>query len=318
MRRSWITVALAATLLAGASPVLADTRVERELALGSGGRFILDSDTGSVEVAGRSASGVRVVITSSRDDFESRFDLSFDERPGEAEVKVERKDRGIGGWFRSDGDVRFTIEVPADAEVEIDTAGGAIEARDIGAAARLDTSGGSISAVRIRGTLEADTSGGSITIEEVDHDVSADTSGGSIRIASVRGAVHADTSGGGITIHGATGDVVADTSGGSIEVEEAGGQVRADSSGGPIRVSFAPGNARGGSISTSGGGITVEIDPGIGLEIDAASSGGTVDFDMPLLVQGRVGRESVRGTLGSGGEALRLRTSGGGIRILSR
>jgi hypothetical protein len=316
--RKWVVVAAtAALILTLGMPALADTRIERDLNLQSGGKFILDTDAGSVEIVGGAGSGARVVITSDRDDFESMFDIKFEERPGEVEVKVDKKGT-FTKWFKSSGKTKFVIEVPESTEIDIDTSGGSITAENINAQTRLDTSGGAIRASRIGGELLADTSGGGITIEDVDGDVNADTSGGGISVTSVRGNVRADTSGGGITVSDVTGNIDADTSGGSIKIEEAGGQVRADSSGGPIRVSFSPGNASGGTVSTSGGGITVEIDRGANLDIDAHSSGGSVTFDVPVTVQGQVSKTSVKGTLGSGGAMLKLRTSGGGIKIKAR
>jgi len=313
--RNWVLATAAAVLIATApATVLADTHIERELALESGGKFVLDTDTGGVEITGSSSSGARVEINASRDDFESRFDVSFEEHAGEVVVKVKRKGQ-LTGWFSNSGKVQFTIEVPERTTVDIDTAGGAIRAENLTGPARLDTSGGSIHAAGIRGDVLADTSGGSITVEDVEGNVNADTSGGSISIANVRGNVLADTSGGGITVESVTGDVEADTSGGSIKILEAGGRVVADTSGGPIHVSLTPGNSAGGSLSTSGGGITVELDPGVGLDIDASSSGGSVTFDLPLTVQGSISKQSVRGSLGSGGETLKLRSSGGGIKI---
>lgn len=316
--RKWVAMAAtAAAILMLGMPALAQTRIERNLNLQSGGRFILDTDTGSVEIVGGSGSGARVVLTSERDDFESLYDVKFEERSGEVEVKVEKKGT-VTKWFKSGAKAKFVIEVPEATEIDIDTSGGSITAENINAQARLDTSGGAIRASRIGGELLADTSGGSITIEDVDGDVNADTSGGGIHVTSVRGNVRADTSGGSITVIDVTGDIDADTSGGGIKIEEAGGYVRADSSGGPIRVSFARGNASGGTISTSGGGITVEVDEGANLDIDAHSSGGSVTFDMPVTVQGKVSKTTVKGTVGSGGEMLKLRTSGGGIKIKSR
>lgn len=316
--RKWAVVAATlALILTLGMPALADTRIERDLKLQSGGKFILDTDAGSVEIVGVAGSGARVVITSDRDDFESMFDVKFEERPGEVEVKVEKKGT-FTRWFKSSGKIRFVIEVPESTEVDIDTSGGSITAENLDAQARLDTSGGAIRATRIGGELLADTSGGGITIEDVDGDVNADTSGGGISIKGVRGEVRADTSGGGITISDVTGKIDADTSGGSIKIDQAGGYVRADSSGGPIRVSFSPGNSAGGTISTSGGGITVEIDSGANLDIDAHSSGGSVTFDVPVTVQGQISKTSVKGQVGSGGKLLKLRTSGGGIRIKSR
>ncbi len=102
-----------------------------------------------------------------------------------------------------------------------------------------------------------------------------------------------------------------------MKISDAGGRVDAESSGGPITVSFSPGNSAGGTLSTSGGGITVTVDPSVGLDIDAASSGGSVDLDVPVTVQGRVSRTAVKGSLNAGGQMLKLRTSGGGIRIRS-
>ena len=304
-------------LLAGGLPARAETHIERKLTLAPGGSFVLDTDTGSVELVGGSGSGATVDITSSRDDFESMYDVDFEESAGGVVVRVNKREK-FSNWLRSSGSTRFKIGVPQDTRIEIDTAGGSIEVTDISAPALLDTSGGSIRAKGIRGELSADTSGGSIQVDDVEGNVSADTSGGSITVRGVRGAVKADTSGGGITIEDVTGDIEADTSGGSIKIAEAGARVRAETSGGPIRVSFAPGNAAGGSLSTSGGGITVELDPSVGLDIDASASGGSVDVDIPVMVQGTVSRSALSGKVGGGGETLRLRSSGGGVSIVPR
>ena len=80
-----------------------------------------------------------------------------------------------------------------------------------------------------------------------------------------------------------------------------------------IEATFARGNARGGSLETSGGGIEVSLDPSVGLRIEA--SGNSVHADLPIKVQGSVTRGRLQGTMGSGGELLRLHTSGGGVRI---
>jgi hypothetical protein len=303
-----------------AAPAFAETVIEKDLALEPGGSFVLDSDVGSVTVVGTAKEGARVVITSKRDDFDSRYKLSIEEAAGKVEVKVDKKGGGILSWLSwssSDG-LRFDIEVPRETHIDIDTAGGRIVVESITGNARLDTSGGTISARDIEGNLLADTSGGSIDVEKVVGTVNADTSGGNIDVLEVIGDVRADTSGGSIDITGVLGDINADTSGGSISIKEAGGYVRADTSGGNVRVVFSTGNSSGGDLSTSGGNIVVGIDSSVGLEVDAASSGGSVNLGLPLTVQGRISRSAVRGTLGSGGALLTLRTSGGGIEVEPR
>ena len=114
------------------------------------------------------------------------------------------------------------------------------------------------------------------------------------------------------------GPVRVESSGGGLRLEETGGRVVATSSGGPIRVRFAAGNAQGGSLDSSGGGVEVRVDPSIALEIDASASGGGVTADLPVTVRGRVEQGELRGTLNGGGALLKLRSSGGGIRLLPR
>jgi hypothetical protein len=303
-----------------AAPILAGEQIEKALTLEPGGSFVLDTDSGAVTVVGTAKTGARVVITSKRDDFESRYRLTIKEEPGRVEVKVDKKSGGKLSWLSwgwGDG-LEFEIEVPRETELDIDTAGGRIVVESITGNTRLDTSGGRIAARDVEGDLLADTSGGSIDIEAVVGDVNADTSGGNIEVRDVTGGVRADTSGGSIKIGNVEGDINADTSGGSIHISEAGGSVDADTSGGSVYVSFAAGNSSGGELSTSGGGIVVSLDPAADLEVDASASGGHVDLGVPLTVQGRLTRTAVRGTLGSGGALLRLRTSGGGIEIEPR
>lgn len=312
-----LLLALASLMLA--APVVAGSRIERELEIAPGGSFTLDTDGGSVRVTGGSGSAARVVITSDRDDIEELYDLAFHAEGGDVRIDVEKRRKGTSwfGWTRGAG-LHFEIEVPRRVELNIDTAGGSITADDIHGSVLLDTSGGAITARSIEGDLDADTSGGSITVEDVKGHVRADTSGGGIEIANVQGSVTADTSGGGIRIDEVGGDVRADTSGGPIRVRGAGGRVQADTSGGGVQVSFRLGNDRGGSLSSSGGGVTVELDPSVSLDIDASSSGGPVICDLPVTVRGRISKSNLQGQLGSGGAVLRLRSSGGSIRIDAR
>jgi DUF4097 and DUF4098 domain-containing protein YvlB len=111
------------------------------------------------------------------------------------------------------------------------------------------------------------------------------------------------------------GDIHAHTSGGGIDIREAGGRVDADTSGGSVQAAFARGNARGGTIESSGGGVSVAVDPSVGLSIDA--SGNSVHADVPVTVHGDISRHHLQGKLNAGGETLRLRTSGGSVRIKS-
>lgn len=318
LRRGAALLLLAASILA-APAALADTTFEERLDLAPGGSFVLDTDLGAVTVTGGSDDGVIVRVRAGRDDVREKLEWTFRSDGSAAEVRVEKpaSQRGLFGWFgRSERhDLTFEIQVPTETDVEIDTAGGAIQVRDVVGRVVADTSGGGIVLASIEGDVDADTSGGGIRVEDVRGNARLDTSGGGIEAFRVTGSVDADTSGGGIRFRDVAGDQVADTSGGPIEIEGAGGRVDADTSGGGIRVSFATGNARGGRLDTSGGGITVAIDPAVALDIEAESSAGSVRTDLPVTIRGSASERSLRGTLNGGGATLELHSSGGGIRI---
>ena len=298
-----------------ATPAWADFKIERALKLEPGGSFVLESDIGEVVLSGESASGARVVVTSD-EDLDRYFDLSFDETARGVTVTIKRRGtlRRLFGWFDNDR-TRISIQVPAKTDVRLSTSGGSVRASRLTGILDVRSSGGSLEIDAIDGNVDGGTSGGSIRMRDVDGNVAASTSGGSITIGDVRGTLRANTSGGGITITDVGGDLRASTSGGGVDVRGAGGRVEASSSGGGVTVRFAPGNSSGGVVSSSGGSVRAEIDPGAKVSIDATASGGSVTSDVPVTIQGKVEQHSLRGDMNGGGPMLRLRSSGGGVRI---
>ena len=279
-------------------PASADTRIEKNLKLDPGGKLTVDADAGSVTVSGSSSAGAHLVLTSDKDDFDSRFSLKVEELPGEVRVTLKKKD-GLTSWSNwfSSSKLRFEIQVPTKTTTDLQTGGGHIALHSLEGEANAQTSGGHIEVNDLRGNLSAETSGGHIAVKQVSGNANVETSGGHIEIAGVDG------------------NIVAETSGGHIEIRGAKGRVDADTSGGHVEVTFAKGNARGGKIESSGGGISVGIDPNVDLAIDASTSGGSVRTDIPVKIVGKANSSSIRGTLGKGGETLYVHTSGGSVSI---
>ena len=291
-KASWIAVGL----LALAAPTLAGSKIEKTLSLNPGGRFVLDSDSGGVSVTGSNQPGAKIVITSDRDDLQDRFDFNFEEKPGVARVRARQRDHFH--LFSFDNfNLHFEVRVPKETILNIRTAGGGIEINSMGSEADLETSGGPITVSGLTGRLDARTSGGGIRVQETKGDSELRTSGGGIEADSVDGSL------------------IARTSGGSIHIQRVTGRVDAHTSGGSITAVLSEKNSHGGMLETSGGSISVAIDPAANLEIDASTSGGSVRTDLPIRVVGTISRHDLRGALGSGGETLTLRTSGGSIRI---
>jgi DUF4097 and DUF4098 domain-containing protein YvlB len=305
----------AALALAGltwlAAPAAAEDRMEKDLKLAPGGEFRIETDLGSVTVAGSPDSGAHVVVTSKRKELKDLLTFRFEEGAGSAAVIAKRIHHS---WFGNHGDsVHYEIRVPAQTRLSVDTSGGSIHVSAMRAPAKLETSGGGIRVEDLVGDLDANTSGGSIDLKDIKGKVRVETSGGGVEGANLDGPVHAESSGGSIELQRVTGDVEAETSGGGIRITDAGGRIHADTSGGSIEASFTRGNSNGGTLETSGGGIEVSLDPEANLSIQA--SGNSVKTDLPIRVQGEISRGSLSGSLGKGGNTLRLHTSGGSVRI---
>lgn len=291
-------LAMAAALGAAAGVARAGSEINRAMKLGPGGRFVLETFNGSVSVMGSNENGADVSITSNYDNIQNDVDIRFDENPGDVEVHVRPRDPlDFIGWMFSGPHLHFDVSVPKNTRVEIRTSGGSISAFALGADADLRTAGGSIQASQTTGNLRAFTSGGTIRAQVVHGDANLGTSGGGIEADAIDGAL------------------VARTSGGWVHIDGVGGRVDARTSGGQIVAAFAKGDSQGGELYTSGGSIEAKIDPAANLQIEASTSGGGVESDLPLRVSGRFARNYLRGTLGAGGDMLRMRTSGGSIHI---
>jgi hypothetical protein len=71
------------------------------------------------------------------------------------------------------------------------------------------------------------------------------------------------------------------------------------------------------SLSTSGGEVKVVVDPSARFHLDASTSGGDVNADglTITITHGGVGKSDLSGDVNGGGAVLRLRSSGGDIRV---
>lgn len=322
-----IAVAVVLVAVVGTSAVHA---AEQELAAKSfrvpgAGTLTLTSDLGSVEVMAGSPGEVSVVVTANDDRltaseferFRGQFEVEFSQSAAGVQVTANYAGRR-SGWFGTPATpkVLLAAKVPPEFAADIRTGGGGINIERLQGEVKARTSGGSLRFGQLGGSVWGRTSGGSISLDRCVGSADVHTSGGSITIGEAGGSVIADTSGGSIRIERARGDVVARTSGGGINVEEVMGAIDASTSGGSIHASIAAQPAADCRLSTSGGSVTVRLDPTLAVTIDAR--GNRVRSDVPITVTGELGRGRLAGTLNGGGPTLTLRTSGGSVRILAR
>jgi len=212
------------------------------------------------------------------------------------------------------------------------TAGGHINVGDISGDASLHSGGGHIRAREIGGRADLETVGGNITVGRTASFVSVHTGGGQIDFGEVRGSVRAQTGGGGIHVIYVSGPMEVESNGGSICVTGASGAVQAATSGGSITAWINPSVAaeRGmvrleapSQLASGTGDLIVYLPRNLAANIDALVANGTgqhieADSALHLTMQAPInglGQVRAMGVLNGGGAPLKLRTTGGKIRL---
>jgi len=212
------------------------------------------------------------------------------------------------------------------------TAGGHINVGNISGDASLRSGGGHIRARQIGGRADLETVGGNITVGRAASFVSVRTGGGQIDFGEVRGSVRAQTAGGGIHVIYVSGPMEVESNGGSICVTGASGAVQAATSGGSITAWINPSAPaeRGmvrleapSQLASGTGDLIVYLPRNLAANIDALVANGTgqhieADSALHLTMQSPVsglGQVHAMGVLNGGGAPLKLRTTGGKIRL---
>jgi hypothetical protein len=150
-------------------------------------------------------------------------------------------------------------------------------------------------------------------------DVAAKSGDGSIDIERVAGHVQLRSGDGSIRGRMLGGDVDADTGDGSIKLDGKLTSVRVRTGDGSVTIHADPGSSLGADwdIVTGDGSVTLEVPDGFGAELDAHTGDGGIHMrDVTLSnVTGKIGKNSLRGRLGAGGRAVRVRTGDGSITL---
>lgn len=123
-------------------------------------------------------------------------------------------------------------------------------------------------------------------------------------------------SNGGISLAELTGDVNALTTNGGISLVGGAGRVRGGTTNGGLRVALTGRSwqAPGVDLRTTNGGVVITVPEGYSAELETGTVNGGIELDVPVMVEGRIGR-SIRTRLGDGGAPIRATTTNGGVVV---
>lgn len=282
-----------------------ERQVELAAPLAAGGSFAADTGDGSVTVHGVETSecSVRAKIVA-----HARTEERAQELAEEVEVRLEPSGDGLrvvttgphtmgNAWYS----VSLDVQVPAETRLS------------------LSTGDGSVHIANIAGNVDAKSGDGSIEVEAVKGNVKLHTTDGSVSGTRLEaGTVDVHTGDGSVTLREVRADsIAAQTGDGNIRCQGiAAERVDCHTSDGSIHIEYAQDGPKAPNVTatTSDGGITFTAPPGLSAVIDASTGDGSIHTNLPMAIEGRIGR-SLTGTVGDGAGKIRLRTHNGSITI---
>jgi hypothetical protein len=247
----------------------------------------LSTFDGAIEVQAWDRPDVQVIIERRAGNKEEadKIEVRADQTGNRVTVEAKQPPRSQPvvrvGWHLSKS-VKLIASVPRQTDLIARSADGAITVRRIEGRVELRTSDGSIDATGISGPLLAHTSDGAMELRDIAGNVEAESGDGAITVVGKIEALRARTSDGHITVRADSGSRMTDDW----------------------------------EISTGDGGVDVDLPADFAAELDVHTSDGTVQADnLNIVTSGPLSKDSLRGTLGSGGRNFRIRTSDGSVRL---
>ena len=287
------------------APVLLHARAEGHFdrTLQVSGTVSLDVTTGSGDVTIKAGGTDKVVVhgtVHSNNDWFSNAENAI--HTVESNPPIQQNGSSIRIGYDLPEDVRrhvsisYQITVPADATVQ------------------AHSGSGSLGVEGVRAEVQAQTGSGEIRVRDVGGRSRVQTGSGSIRAENVAAPFYAHTGSGDIEAElTGSGDVDVQTGSGGIRLRGVKGGLRARSGSGDLTADGSVGGPW--SLQTGSGSIRLAVGTGNGFNLDVHTSSGSIHSDLPITVQGSLGRHELKGTVRGGGPEVEVSSGSGDVDI---
>jgi DUF4097 and DUF4098 domain-containing protein YvlB len=262
-------------------------REERRFTVSGRPEIVLSTFDGAIDVRAWDKPDVLVVVERQAESLEQAkaIKVKYEQSGNRITIEVQKPEQfegiGINTVSRS---ASVSISLPAQADV------------------RAKSGDGSITLAGVAGRIEVRSGDGGVKGTALDGDLVVHTGDGSVTLEDVKGRVELSTGDGSVALKGAlTG-------------------VKARTGDGPIRIAALAGSTTGEDweLTTGDGPMTLELPAGFAAEVDAHTGDGGIYVEGLTIAGAQLDeehRDDLKGSLGKGGRALRLRTGDGPIRL---
>jgi hypothetical protein len=258
----------------------------------------VDTNDASISVITSDANQVEFRVTYRGVELDKTLHIETHQQGDEVELSA-RVVGFVSFSFGYQRKVHIEVRMPKEADLELETADGSVEASALSGNISLHTHDGSIRANHLAGTIDLHSGDGSITV---------DTLSGNIRLRTGDGGIDGD---------GLDGKCEAISGDGHIHVTGRFDALKIRSGDGSITARAAQGSkmASGWEINTRDGSVAVALPSNFQADIDASSGDGRITLDTPITVQGVISKSQVHGQMNGGGQTLIVHTGDGSIHL---
>jgi|GEM_PF-1486288 len=194
----------------------------------------------------------------------------------------------------------FEIEIPARCQV------------------RIVSREGAITVPAVRGDVDVRAQNGDVFLGAVAGNAAVKSGLGNVTVTSCTGSLAIDARSGNVSVGRLQGEAKIDAVGGTIEIQASHGSLAVHGDGSDVRVGFVYPIRGDADVFASGGDVEASFESTVKANLDVhASSFGQVRIrELQLATSsGHAGDAHVVGTLGGGGPLLKIRASGGNVRL---
>lgn len=185
---------------------------------------------------------------------------------------------GWGNWHRT---LRIEVHMPREADLNVDTGDGSVEAQSLTGDLDIHTGDGHIRVDGAKGSIRLRTGDGSIEGRDLDGRVEADTGDGHVSLEGRFDGLNIKTGDGSITARAGAGSKL----------------------------------TSGWTIHTGDGSVDLSLPGDLQANIEASTNDGRISLGIPVTVEGTFSTSKISGKMNGGGMQLTIHTGDGSIHL---
>lgn len=284
-----------------AAPQIRAEEITKSYTIAGRANVHVETNDGSVRVT--SGDSKQVEFRVEYQGYEIGRNLTVDSRQDGDKVELIARITGHWGinfgWGHNSRKLHIEVRMPQQADLQIHTGDGAVDASRLNGNLTIDTRDGAVKASGLSGTVDLHTGDGAITVDTLKGDIRLRTGDGGIEARDLDGKVEADTGDGHIRLAGRFEALNVKTGDGSVNTQVLPGSKMASSW----------------TLRTGDGSVDIALPADFQANIDATTGDGHISLGVPVTVEGTFSRSEVRGKMNGGGQTLTIHTGDGSIRL---